>query len=170
METGAGKSNEEIEKMKKKVYVMLAALILATGILLTGCGKSDEQSITVFNYGEYIEPEVLKQCENETGIKVKYEEAATPEELYTKFTAGAIQYDVLCTSDYMLKRMADEGRLQKIDFSSMEYSKNIGEKYWEFTKTFDPTNEYVLPYFWGTVGIVYDKTKVHGHVDSWEVM
>ena len=170
METGAGKSNEEIEKMKKKVYVMLAVLILATGILLTGCGKSDEQSITVFNYGEYIEPEVLKQFENETGIKVKYEEAATPEELYTKFTAGAIQYDVLCTSDYMLKRMADEGRLQKIDFSSMEYSKNIGEKYWEFTKTFDPTNEYVLPYFWGTVGLVYDKTKVHGPVDSWEVL
>ena len=91
METGAGKSNEEIEKMKKKVYVMLAVLILATGILLTGCGKSDEQSITVFNYGEYIEPEILKQFENETGIKVKYEEAATPEELYTKFTAGAIQ-------------------------------------------------------------------------------
>ena len=69
-----------------------------------------------------------------------------------------------------MKRMADEGRLQKIDFSSMEYSKNIGDKYWEFTKTFDPTNEYVLPYFWGTVGLVYDKTKVHGPVDSWEVL
>lgn len=156
--------------MKKIAYVLLTVLVLASSVILSGCGKSEEQSITVFNYGEYIEPEVLKIFEKETGIHVKYEEAATPEELYTKFTAGAIQYDLLCTSDYMLQRMAQEGRLQTIDFSSMEYTKNIGDKYWEFTKTFDPNNEYVLPYFWGTVGLVYDTTKVHGPVDSWEVL
>ncbi|HAG70110.1 MAG TPA: spermidine/putrescine ABC transporter substrate-binding protein [Lachnospiraceae bacterium] len=138
---------------------------------LTGCAKGEpENSLTVFNYGLYIDESVLSQFEDETGIRIKYEEAPTPEELYTKYKSGAIKYDVLCTSEYMLQRLINEGELKEIDFSDMQNVSDIGEEYWEFTRSFDPENKYVMPYFWGTVGLLYDKTKVHGDISSWDVI
>ena len=148
------------------IFVMLTAVLL-----LGGCGKSEpEEYLTIFNYGEYIDPDVLDLFTEETGIGIKYEEALTPEELYAKYSSGAISYDLLCTSDYMVQRLIKEGEVQKVDFSSLEYADNIGERYWNFAKAFDPDNEYALPYFYGTVGILYDMTKVKGKIDSWSVL
>lgn len=157
--------------MNKRIVRKLAAaaLALAAVAVLGGCGE-EKESITVFNYGMYIDPDILDIFEEETGIEVKYEEATTPEELYTKYTSGAISYDLLCTSDYMVERLINEGEAQKIDFDKLEYAENIGDTYWEFAQSFDPDNQYALPYFWGTVGILYDKTKVRGPVDSWSVL
>ena len=156
--------------MKKRVVLFGITAALALG-LLCGCGKSEKKgTLTVFNYGEYMDPEVLDIFEEETGIEIKYEEALTPEEMYSKYISGAIGYDLLCTSDYMLQRLIDEGELQPFDIGSMEYKENIGDKYWEIARDFDPENQYVVPYFWGTVGILYDKTKVKEPVDSWEVL
>lgn len=159
-----------MKKMKRILSAVIAVCMIAA--LIPGCGKKTEivDSITVFNYGQYIDPEVLDIFTEETGIEVKYEEATTPEELYTKYKAGAIDYDVLCTSDYMLERLINEGELQEIDQSSMEYVENIGDKYWEFSKSFDSENKYTIPYFWGTVGILYDTTKVKEPIDSWDVL
>lgn len=147
-------------------------LILAIALLLLGgCGKKEpEEYLTVFNYGEYIDPDVLELFTEETGIGIKYEEALTPEEMYAKYSSGAISYDLLCTSDYMVQKLIEEGEAQKVDFSSMEHTKNIGEKYWEFSKAFDAENAYALPYFYGTIGILYDTTKVKGEIDSWGVL
>ncbi|MBR5376252.1 MAG: ABC transporter substrate-binding protein [Lachnospiraceae bacterium] len=147
-------------------------MVLALTLGLFGCGRSvdNENTLTVFNYGEYLDPDMIKLFTKETGIKIRYEEAATPEEMYTKFKSGAIGYDLLCTSDYMLKRLIDENELREIDFSEFKYKDNIGEKYWEFSKAFDPENRYTVPYFWGTVGILYDTTKVEEKVDSWDVL
>ncbi len=154
---------------KKKTFAVL--LVLVTALSLTACGeKKDEKTITVFNYGEYLDPDLITQFTKETGINVKYEEAVTAEEMYTKFKAGAIGYDLLCTSDYMLKRLISEDEVREIDFSTFEYKDNIGDKYWEFSRSFDPENKYTLPYFWGTIGILYDKTKVKEPVDSWDVL
>ncbi len=158
--------------MKKKLLAF-ALIIATTGLigLSCGCGKKEpEEYLTVFNYGEYMDPDVLEQFTEETGIGIKYEEALTPEELYAKYSSGAISYDLLCTSDYMIQRLIQEGELQKVDFSSMEHSKNIGDKYWEASRAFDAANEYALPYFYGTVGILYDTTKVKEEVDSWKVL
>lgn len=155
--------------MKKNICSIL--VMLAAVLLLGGCGKPEpEEYLTIFNYGEYIDPDVLDLFTEETGIGIKYEEALTPEELYAKYSSGAISYDLLCTSDYMIQRLIKEGEAQKVDFSSMEYSDNIGEKYWNFAKAFDPDNEYALPYFYGTVGILYDTTKVEEKIDSWSVL
>lgn len=148
----------------------LCMCALGAALVLSGCGKSNENVLTVFNYGEYMDPEVIQMFEEETGIQVKYEEAITPEEMYTKYISGAIKYDLLCTSDYMVDRLIREGEAQQVDFSSMEYTDNIGQRYWDFAKAYDPDNSYSLPYFWGTVGILYDSTKVKGPVDSWEVL
>ena len=90
--------------------------------------------------------------------------------MYTKYKSGAIQYYLVCSSDYMIKRLIEEGEAQEINIDGMEYKDNIGDKYWEFSKAFDPENEYSVPYFWGTLGILYDKTKVKAPVDSWSVL
>lgn len=154
----------------KKSFCLIAILFVAA-CFLGGCGKDEpKEYLTIFNYGEYIDPDVLEMFTEETGIGVKYEEALTPEEMYAKYSSGAISYDLLCTSDYMIERLINEGEAQKVDFSSMEYTKNIGGKYWDFSKAFDPANEYALPYFYGTVGILYDTTKVKEPVDSWGVL
>ncbi len=154
---------------RRKLIALL--LVVAMAMSLFGCGEeSDGNSLTVFNYGEYLDPDMIKLFTKETGIKIKYEEAATPEEMYTKFKSGAIGYDLLCTSDYMLKRLINENELREIDYSVFKYKDNIGKKYWDFSKAFDPENKYTLPYFWGTVGILYDTTKVEGKVDSWDVL
>lgn len=155
--------------MKKLCY--LAAAVCCAALTLSGCNNKEEtESLTIFNYGEYMDPDVIDMFEEETGIEIKYEEATTPEEMYTKYSSGAISYDLLCTSDYMIQRLINEGEVQKVDFSSMQHTGNIGDKYWEFASVFDPDNEYALPYFWGTVGILYDTTKVDAPVDSWDVL
>ena len=119
---------------------------------------------------EYLDPEVLTIFEEETGIKVEYEEATTPEEMYSKYISGAIKYDLLCTTDFMIDRLIEENELQKVDFSTFEYAQNIGGQYWDIAKAYDENNEYALPYFWGTLGILYNTKKVDKPVDSWEVL
>lgn len=158
--------------MKKRILsVLLAGVLVGSMIFATGCGKKEVKgSLTVFNYGDYIDVDVLDQFTEETGIEIKYEEALTPEELYTKYKSGAIQYDLVCTSDYMLQKLIGEGELQPIDMDALENAGNIGDEYWEFSKSFDPDNQYTVPYFWGTVGILYNTTMVDEPVDSWDVL
>ena len=92
-----------------KKYAILAAA-MAVCLSVTGCGAGqngsaaaeDDNTLIVFNYGDYIERSVLDMFEEETGIKVKYEEYVTPEDMYTKYQSGAINYDLICTSDYMI--------------------------------------------------------------------
>lgn len=171
--------------MKRRILSVIAVMALGAG-LLAGCGTSDSGSdasgssqaetaskgeyITVINYGEYIDKTFLKQFEEETGIEVKYEECTTPEELYSKYMAGAIDYDLLCSSEYMIERLILEGEALKIDKSQMEYVDNISDRMWELCQVFDPNNEYAIPYFYGTVGILYNEEMVHGEIDSWEVL
>jgi len=161
--------------MKKKLVVSVLTCALAGVSILSGCGKTSGvektgETLTVFNYSEYLDPDMLELFTEETGIEIKYEEATTPEELYTKYISGGIDYDLICSSDYMIQRLINEGEVQSVDFASMEYETNIGQKYWDFSKAFDPNNEYALPYFWGTIGILYDTTKVDAPIDSWDVL
>ncbi len=151
--------------MKKCIIVILTAVFAA--LLLCACAGGNRESLTVLNYGMYIDMSVLDQFEKETGIRVIYEEVPTPEELYTKYKSKAIKYDVVCTSEYMLQRLIDEGELAETDFSSLENTKGIGEEYWKMAADFDPGNKHVMPYFWGTVGILYNPAKTGGEIDSW---
>ncbi len=138
-------------------------------LCLSSCGSaSSDQSLTVFNYSMYIDPQILTQFTKETGIQIKYEEATTPEELYTKYTSGAISYDLLCSSEYMIKRFIDEGRAQEIDYSAIPNYSNIDTNINSFAKMYDPENKYTVPYFWGTVGILYNTRLATEKVDSWD--
>ena len=94
--------------MKKKI--IYALIVAALSISLFGCGnqKIDPNKLTVLNYGKYIDPNVIKMFEKETGITVEYEEYESPEEMYAKYKAGSIDYDLACTSDYMVQKLINE--------------------------------------------------------------
>ena len=130
----------------------------------------NDEKLVVYNWGEYIDPEVLTIFEKETGIDVIYEEFETNEILYPKISSGAIAYDVICPSDYMIQRMIENDLLSEINFDNIPNIKNIGEQYMEQSKQFDPENKYSVPYCWGTVGILYNKTMVDEPVDSWSIL
>ncbi len=127
--------------------------------------------VVVYNWGEYIDPSVLKDFEKETGIKVVYEEFETNEIMYPKVESGAAAYDLICPSDYMISKMLENDLLQPINFDHVPNYKNIDETYIEESKGFDPENKYSIPYCWGTVGILYNKSMIEeGDVDSWEIL
>lgn len=158
--------------MKKSI----AALLLVTCFLsfvLSGCGKSaggENGEVIVYNWGEYIDPETITMFEQETGIKVVYDEYETNEIMYPKVEAGATAYDVLCPSDYMIQKLIENDLLQEIDFDHIPNVKNIGQQYFDSSKEFDPENKYSIPYCFGTVGILYNKTMVDEPIDSWSVL
>lgn len=154
--------------MKKVIALTILSAMMIT---LYGCGnqKSAEQVI-VYNWGEYIDPEVLESFEEETGIKVVYDEFETNEIMYPKVESGASEYDVICPSDYMIEKMISNDLLQEINFDNIPNIKNIDPQYLSESEQFDPGNKYSVPYCWGTVGILYNKTMVSDPVDSWSIL
>ncbi len=155
----------------KKTWMFLL-MVLAIFGLSAGCGKKDSpNTLTVLNYGKYLEPKILDMFEEETGIKVEYEEYITPENMYTKYKAGAIDYDLICTSDYMIEKLIQENEVLEMDYNKIPLAENLEQTYFDFSKSFDPENKYTLPYFFGTVGILYNKDMVDEiKVDSWDIL
>ncbi len=154
--------------MKK---LIITALLGFSILSLWGCANGQDTpngEVVVYNWGEYIDPDVLTQFEEETGIKVIYDEFETNEIMYPKIEAGASDYDVVCPSDYMIQKMMENDLLEEINFDNIPNAvQNIGEQYYEQSKGFDPENKYSVPYCWGTVGILYNKTMVTSEIDSW---
>ena len=157
--------------MSRVVPVCMVVLILAGGIFYGIQSKSSsDKQVIVYNWGEYIDPETLDMFEEETGIDVVYEEYETNEIMYPKIQSGAIAYDVVCPSDYMIQRMIENDLLAELNFDNIPNIKNIGSTYMEHSKEFDPENKYSVPHLWGTVGILYNKTMVDDPVDSWGIL
>lgn len=163
----------------KKRMTIVFLICLFAGVL-SSCKKSSDSSasakkedntLVVLNYGKYIEETVLDQFEEETGIKIKLEEYESPEEMYTKYSAGSINYDLICTSDYMVERLISENQVLEIDFDNFEYYNNIDPAIIDASKIFDPENKYSIPYFYGTLGILYNTTMVaDDEVTTWNVL
>ena len=100
----------------KKCLSLLLALSLAV-LPLTACGSASAASngeVVVYNWGEYIDPETISMFEEETGIKVIYDEFETNEIMYPKIEAGASKYDVVCPSDYMIQKMIENDLLAEL--------------------------------------------------------
>ena len=115
------------------------------------------QTLRIYNWGEYVGEHIIQDFQKETGATVLLENFDSNEQMYIKVANGEA-YDILVPSDYMIQRLISEGYLQKLDKSKL----NCMDKLYDAVKglPYDPENEYSVPYFWGTVGIVYDKTKV----------
>lgn len=114
--------------------------------------------LSVYNWGEYIDPEVITMFEEETGIKVNYDMFETNEEMYPRIEKSAASYDCICPSEYMIEKMIKNGLLQELDISSMKYFNNINKEKLGMMAQVDTDNKYAVPYMCGTVGILYNKT------------
>ncbi|WAA12499.1 ABC transporter substrate-binding protein [Fervidibacillus halotolerans] len=152
------------------IFVISFLLILLVNYLNKSEGYSGGNTITVYNWGDYIDPELLDRFEEETGMKVIYETFDSNEAMMTKIQQGGTFYDVAVPSEYAIEKMKEEGQLLKVDHSKIPNLKNIDERFLDLP--FDPGNEYSVPYFWGTVGIVYnpkllDGMEFHSWNDLW---
>ena len=144
-------------RVSKKVRVAVSWILIAAGaVLLISWGNVTRGShvLKVYNAGEYIDPSLLDVFQEETGCSVVYETFESNEMMYTKLAAGE-SYDVLIPSDYMIERLIREDYLQYLDWDQIPNRDGLMEEVMD--KSYDPGNRYSCPYFWGTVGILYDK-------------
>jgi len=156
---------------RRIIPAMMILVIVGGGFFYSAQNRTSAgDKVIVYNWGEYIDPKVLDMFEEETGISIVYEEFETNESMYPKVQSGAVAYDVICPSDYMIQRMIENDLLAEINFDNIPNIANIGEQYLQSSKSFDPENKYSVPYCWGTVGILYNKTMVDEPVDSWSIL
>ncbi len=167
--------------MKKFLAVSLTAALLAgTAILSASCGNSsnggtgENGTLSVYNWGEYISDgsdgtvDTIAEIEKRLNCSITYDLYATNEEMFTKIQSGAVDYDVIIPSDYMISRMIEADMLEKLDFTNIPNAENLMDK---FKKTdYDPTGEYSVAYTWGTVGLIYNTTMVEEAPDSWNAL
>ena len=132
----------------KKSIILIGIFIFVLIFSLVGCGgnsSSEEKSdgnntLTVLNYGKYIDETVIKQFEKETGIDIKYEEYESPEEMYTKYKAGSIDYDVICTSEYIIQKLMSEGEVLEQDYTTLENYSNLDADILKMAQSYDAKN------------------------------
>ena len=173
----------------KKLTALTLACTLAASLALTGCtiervdGTSNGGSSTdnggstgntqtdgkrvlnVCNWGEYIDVDLIQEFQEKTGIQVNYQTAESNESLYSLLKTGGANYDVICPSDYMISQLIEEDMIQKLNYDNIPNYEKIGDQFKGLA--FDPNNEYTVPYTWGTLGIIYNKTMVDGEITSW---
>ena len=143
------------------VTAVSAALVAVICVAQFGGAQNkrpfEGQTLRIYNWGEYVGEHIIQDFEKETGAKVMLENFDSNEQMYIK-VANKEAYDILVPSDYMIERLISEGYLQKLDRSKLTCMDKLNKAVKGLP--YDPKNEYSVPYFWGTVGIVYDKTKV----------
>ncbi|MEZ4628378.1 MAG: extracellular solute-binding protein [Eubacteriales bacterium] len=154
--------------MKTLKRIVCLALVLALSLSLLACGGEKKVTLNVLNWGDYIDPDLLRQFEDETGIKVKYTTMTSNEEMLVKLASADNIYDVCFPSDYVIEKLVEEDLLYAIDKDNIPNMSNIDSRFLDLS--FDPGNTYSVPYMWGTVGILYNTTMVTDPVDSWNIL
>ncbi len=151
----------------KRILAIMAVIVVGV-MVITGL-YSSKRVLRVFNSGEYFEPELMEQFEKEYDCKLIYETFDSNESMYTKIKSGA-EYDVLVTSDYMIERLIKEEQLQPIDWSKITNKDALDPDVMDFA--FDPDNVYSVPYYVGTVGILYNPNVVDEEdlEAGWEIL
>jgi len=151
----------------KKLYSFLLGIVVVI-LVLAGLSArleaktnpKDSDKLVIYNWGDYIDPELLKEFTKETGIQVQYNTFDSNEAMYTKIKQGGTAYDIAIPSEYMIAKMMDENLLEKLDKSKLKGLDNIDPRF--LNLDFDPDNQYSVPYFWGTLGIIYNTMMYDG--------
>ncbi|WP_040227888.1 ABC transporter substrate-binding protein [Bhargavaea cecembensis] len=159
---------KDIVRAALAVLIASALLIWANSELGKSAGNAGADTITVYNWGEYIDPDLLKQFTEETGIRVVYETFDSNEAMMTKIQQGGTSYDIAVPSEYMIEKMRENDLLIPLDHSKLPNMKHLDPYFLDLA--FDPGNEYSIPFFWGTLGIVFNPELLDGDYDfnSWE--
>lgn len=167
------------KKILPKLLLLLTVAALMTPIFCS-CVQSDVTVLNVYNWGEYISDgsedsydtnaafEEWYLAEYGKEVKVNYTTYASNEDMYAKLKSGAVKYDIVIPSDYMIELMIEEDMLEEIDFSNIPNYQYIDENYRNLF--YDPDNKYSVPYTYGMVGIIYNTKMVEGTPDSWSLM
>lgn len=165
--------------MKKWMLLLAATLLLA--LCLAGCGSKSSQTLNVYNWGEYISDgsegsldtvAAFEQWYEETyGVKVKvnYDTYPSNEDMYNKLKSGAISYDLVIPSDYMIAKMREEGMLLPLNFRNIPNYEYISERFRGLY--YDPEDRYSVPYTYGVVGVIYNANVVdEADTGSWDLL
>lgn len=153
--------------MKRFLAVVLICVLLCMG--LTSCGEK-KPTLKIYNAGEYIDKNLLNDFEKEFNCDIIYDTFDSNESMYTKLSSGEV-YDILVPSDYMIERLIKENYLQPIDKTKIPNMNNLIEKVL-INDSYDEGHIYSVPYFWGNVGILYNKNNVE-QIDlqtGWEIL
>ena len=165
----------------KKIVALTLACTTAMGLFLSGCAMEDDaagsnssstgtqREVVVCGWGENIDEDLFDLFEEKTGIKVIYQTAESNEMMYSKVAMGGSGYDVIVPSDYMIAQMAEEGLLAELDFDNIPNFSLIADRFKNLP--YDPENLYSVPYMWGLLGVIYNKTMVdETDLGSWDLM
>ena len=150
----------------RRLYSFVLGVIAVTLVLFgvsvymqkTTSSTSQSDKLVIYNWGDYIDPDLITKFTDETGIEVQYETFDSNESMYTKIKQGGTTYDVAVPSDYMIDKMRKENLLIKLDKSKITGLENIGDEF--LGLSLDENNDYSIPYFCGPLGIVYNDTMV----------
>ena len=170
--TGNGFSTLAVEiysRARKGISLEILAIIFflwgISAYMQSRTGNVSDK-LVIYNWGDYIDPDLLTKFTKETGIKVQYETFDSNEAMYTKIKQGGTTYDIAVPSDYTIDKMVKEDLLVKLDKSKIKGFDQIGSSFKGLS--FDPHNDYSIPYFWGTVGIVYNTKLVKKAPQHWD--
>ncbi|MDE1549016.1 ABC transporter substrate-binding protein [Jeotgalibaca caeni] len=147
------------------ILIVCLGLVFGINYLERAQGFTGDNTLTIYNWGDYIEPELITQFEEETGYKVSYETFDSNEAMYTKINQGGTTYDIAIPSEYMIARMVEEEMLIELDHSKIEGLEHIDDDFLDLS--FDKGNRYSIPYFWGTLGIIYNDKFIDETPTSW---
>ena len=178
---GVKKEKKETGKVKRVAMIILAVIIALIGSVGIFAGRKETVTLNVYNWGEYISDgsegtfdtirEFEKWYEDAYGVKmvVNYDTYTSNEDMYNKISSGAVSYDVIIPSDYMIARMADEGMLEELDFDNIPNYSNIDENFRGLY--YDKDNRYSVPYAYGIIGIIYNANVVdEADTGGWDLM
>lgn len=149
----------------KKLLALVLSLLLVLPLFPTA---QAEGVVRVFNWEDYINEDAIKLFEKETGIKVDYMRFTTNEDMLVQVRTSPNAFDVVFPSDYVIERLIKEDLLFPLDYSKLPNASQLTD--WLKDPSYDPNDVHSIPYMWGTVGILYDTTKVKGPIDSWSAL
>jgi spermidine/putrescine transport system substrate-binding protein len=152
--------------------ILALVVVLALLVVAVGCGSTEDggkqelaEELHVYNWSEYIDPEIYADFEQEFGVKVIEDTFASNEDLLAKLQAGATGYDIIVPSDYMVAIMIELDLLAELNYDNIPNFKNIDDTFKD--PPYDPGNKYSVPYQWGTTGIGYNADEFEDAPDSW---
>lgn len=149
------------------VVIIIFLLFFGSYQLEKSSGMVGADTLTIYNWGDYIDPDLIKTFEKEFGYKVNYETFDSNEAMFTKIQQGGTAYDITIPSEYMIQKMMKEKMLLPIDHSKIKGLENIDDRF--LNQEFDPNNTYSIPYFWGTLGIIYNDQIIDGeNMQHWD--